>query len=166
MDLREVTGYVAHVLIAAYWLWVVVSTAPQMRKGTRDRGLRLRIAMLRTAVLVVLFLAVGVIHFWGTEWWHIAGAALGAGVLIVLLRRAYRRLVAPAQHRLTLRRRALGRAVQVPPPGLARSAPTPNGTGTGGVRPGRSADTVQQRIPCRPASSSRSGRERTPWAGG
>ena len=96
MGLREVTGYIAHVLLAAYWLWLVIRTAPQLRKGTRDRGKRLRIALLRTAVLAVLFLAVGVIHFWGTELWHIAGAILVAGVLVLLLRRAYRRLVAPA----------------------------------------------------------------------
>ncbi len=116
MGLREVTGYVAHVLLAAYWLWVIVSTAPQLRKGTRDRGVRLRSAMLRTAALVVLSLAVGVIHFWGTEFWHIAGAILGAGVLVLLLRLAYRRLVAPSQHRITLRQRVLGREVAIPAP--------------------------------------------------
>lgn len=116
MGLREVTGYIAHVLLAAYWLWVLVSTAPQLRKGTRDRGRRLRIAMLRTTVLAVLSLAVGVIHFWGTELWHIAGAILVTGVLVLLLRRAYRRLVAPAQHRITLRQRALGREVDIPAP--------------------------------------------------
>lgn len=109
MGPREVTGYIAHVLLAAYWLWVLVSTTPQLRKGTRDRGVRLRSALLRTAVLMVLFVAVGVIHYWGTEWWHIAGAIVGSGVLVLLLRRAYRRLVAPAQHRITLRQRALGR---------------------------------------------------------
>lgn len=124
MGLREVTGYIAHVLLAAYWLWLVVRTAPQLRKGTLDRGKRLRIAMLRTAVLAVLFLAVGVIHFWGTELWHIAGAVLVAAVLVLLLRRAYRRLVAPAQHRITLRQRALGREVNIPGPHTGGSAGT------------------------------------------
>lgn len=116
MGLREVTGYIAHVLLGAYWLWIIASTAPQLRKGTRDRGLRLRILMVRTEVLVVLSLAVGVIHFWGTEWWHIVGAIVGTGVLVLVLRRAYRRLVAPAQHRITLRQRALGREVAIPAP--------------------------------------------------
>lgn len=119
MGLREVTGYIAHALLGGFWVWVVLSTAPQLRKGVRERGLRLRIALVKTAGLGVAFLAVGVIHFWGTQWWHIVAAAVGAVLLCVLLRRAYGRLVAPPRHRITLRQRALVRrypAVRVPPP--------------------------------------------------
>lgn len=119
MGLREVTGYIAHVLLGGYGVWMVLSTAPQLRKGVRDRGLRLRIALVRTAGLVVAFLAVGVIHFWGTEWWHIVAAVVVATSLGLLLRREYGRLVAPPRHRIALRQRALGRrppAVQIPSP--------------------------------------------------
>lgn len=116
MGLRAVTGYIAHLIIVLYWVWVIASTAPQLRRGVRDRGLRVRIALLRTALLVVLFLAVGVIHFWGEEWWHIVGAVVGAAVLGLLLHRATRRLVAPPRHRISLRKRALGREVHVPTP--------------------------------------------------
>lgn len=119
MGLREVTGYIAHVLLGGYWVWVVLSTAPQLRKGVRERGLRLRIALVKTAGLGVAFLAVGVIHFWGTQLWHIVAAVVGALLLGALLRRAYGRLVAPPRHRITLRQRALGRrsaAVHVPSP--------------------------------------------------
>ena len=46
MGIRAVTGYIAHVALVAYWAWVVASTAPQLRKGTRDRRVRARAFLL------------------------------------------------------------------------------------------------------------------------
>lgn len=105
MDIREVTGYIAHALLGLYWLWVVSSTAPQMRRNTRDRGLRLRILLIKTAAVVLTSLVVGVIHFWATQWWHVIAAVAVAIVLAVVLRKAYRRLVAAPRHRATLAQR-------------------------------------------------------------
>ena len=51
MDLRRVTGYLAHTLLALHWLWVLTRTAPVLRRGCRDRPLRLRLTLLRTAAL-------------------------------------------------------------------------------------------------------------------
>ena len=42
MGLRAFTGYVAHAALLTYWLWVVASTAPELRKGNRDRRVRER----------------------------------------------------------------------------------------------------------------------------
>lgn len=109
MGLREVTGYIAHALLGAYLVWVLVSSAPQLRRGVRDRGRRLRIVLIKTAGVTVVAVAVGVIHYWATEWWHVVAAALGAAVLCLFLHRAYRKLVAPPRHRITVRQRALGR---------------------------------------------------------
>ena len=106
MGFREITGYIAHVLLAAYWLWVIACTAPQLRKGARCKVLRLRILLVKSAALMLTAVLVGVIHYWATEWWHVAVAIPVAGVLGVLLRRAYRRLVAAPKHLRTLSQRA------------------------------------------------------------
>lgn len=106
MGIREITGYVAHVLLAAYWLWVVACTAPQLRKGARDRGLRLRILLVKSGGLLLTAALVGVIHYWATAWWQVAVALPIAAVLGVQLRRCYRRLVAAPRHRRTLGQRA------------------------------------------------------------
>lgn len=106
MGIREVSGYVAHALLAVYWVWVLACTAPQLRKGVRDRGRRLRILLVRTSGLALTALLVGVIHYWATEWWHVIVALPVAGVLGVLLHRSYRRLVAAPRHRRTLTQRA------------------------------------------------------------
>jgi cation transport ATPase len=106
MDLWVLTGYVAHAVLTAYWFWVVASTAPQLRRGTRDRHVRMRVLLLKTAALALTALLVAIIHYWATAWWQVAVAlpiALGLGVL---LRRAYRRTVAAPRHRLTIARRA------------------------------------------------------------
>jgi hypothetical protein len=106
MGIREITGYIAHVLLAAYWLWVVACTAPQLRKGARDKSLRLRILLSKSAGLLLTALLVGVIHYWATAWWQVAVAIPVAGVAGVLLRRWYRRLVAAPKHLRTLGQRA------------------------------------------------------------
>ena len=106
LDIREITGYVAHLLLVGYWLWVVFSAAPQLRRGSRDRRVRMEVLLIKTAGLVLTGLVVGVIHFWATEWWHVVVAVLGAAGLGMLLTRAYRRRVALPKHRLTLTHRA------------------------------------------------------------
>jgi hypothetical protein len=106
MGFREITGYCAHVLLAAYWLWVLACTAPQLRKGARNKGLRLRILLVKSAGLLLTAALVGVIHYWATAWWQVAVALPIATVLGVLLRRSYRRLVAAPRHLRTLSQRA------------------------------------------------------------
>ncbi|MDT7657251.1 MAG: hypothetical protein QOF38_1966 [Pseudonocardiales bacterium] len=108
MGLRQITGYIAHLLLGVYWLWVISRTAPQLRRGVRDRMVRLRVALIKTAALAVTALVVGVIHFWATEWWHVVLAVLCAIVLGLVLHRSYRALVAAPRHRLTLVQRARG----------------------------------------------------------
>ncbi|MEU7816990.1 hypothetical protein [Pseudonocardia sp. NPDC049154] len=104
--LRGVTGYVAHAVLLAWWLWIVLSTAPQLRRGVRDRRTRTQVLMIKSAALVTAALLVGVIHFWATDWWQVLVALPVAVVIGIALHRAYRRLVAPARHRLTIVRRA------------------------------------------------------------
>ncbi|HEY0816624.1 MAG TPA: hypothetical protein VGE11_25370 [Pseudonocardia sp.] len=106
MGLRAVTGYIAHAALLAYWLWVVAATAPQLRKGTRDRHTRVRVLFIKTAGFVLTAVVVGIIHYWATAWWQVIVTVPVAVALGVLLRRAYRRAVAAPRHRLTLSRRA------------------------------------------------------------
>lgn len=106
LGIREITGYIAHVLLVGYWLWVVGSTAPQLRRGSRDQRLRLELLLIKTAALVLTGLLVGVIHFWATEWWHVVAALPIAAGLGLLLHRAHRRRVALPRHRATLTHRA------------------------------------------------------------
>ena len=106
MGLRAVTGYIAHAALLLYWVWVLASTAPQLRRGTRHRGVRVRVLVIKTAALALTALVVGTIHFWATAWWHVAAAVVVAAGLGVLLRRAYRRTVAAPRHRLGLAQRA------------------------------------------------------------
>ena len=108
MRLWVLTGYVAHVLIPAYWFWVVACTAPRLRRGTRDRKVRARVLLIKTAGLGLTAVVVGVLHYWATAWWQVVVTLPVAAVLGVLLRRAYRRTVAAPRHRLTLVRRARG----------------------------------------------------------
>ena len=105
MGIRAVAGYVAHALLLTYWLWVVASTAPQLRKGTRDRQVRARILIIKTAALALTAVVVGIIHYWATAWWQIVVTLPIAALLGWQLRRAYRRTVAAPRHRLTLGRR-------------------------------------------------------------
>ena len=58
MGIRAVTRYIAHVALVAYWAWVVASTAPQLRKGTRDRRVRARALAIKTAGFLLTALAV------------------------------------------------------------------------------------------------------------
>lgn len=105
MDVRRVTGYVALALLACYWVWVLSCTTPELRRGTRDRPLRLKILLVKTAALALTALVVATIHFWATAVWQVVATvpvALGAGYL---LRRVYRRLVAVPRHRLPLAQR-------------------------------------------------------------
>ncbi len=71
MGIREITGYIAHVLLAGYWLWVILSTAPQLRRGARDQRVRTQVLLIKTAAVVLTALLVGVIHFWATHWWQV-----------------------------------------------------------------------------------------------
>jgi hypothetical protein len=100
MNVRAVTGYIAHVLLAGYWLWVMSRTAPQLRKGARDRSLAATVALLKTAGIVITALLVGVIHFWATHIWHVLAALVVAVAVAIPLRRRYRALVAAPRHRL------------------------------------------------------------------
>jgi small-conductance mechanosensitive channel len=106
MGPRAVTGYIAHAALLAYWLWVVISTAPQLRKGTRDQHTRVRVLLIKTAGFVLTALVVGIIHYWATAWWQVIVTVPVAAALGVLLHRVYRRTVAAPRHRLTLSRRA------------------------------------------------------------
>lgn len=106
MGIREITGYIAHVLLGAYWIWVISSTAPQLRRGSRDRRVRVTVLLIKTAAVLLSAVVVGVIHFWATQWWHVIVAVIGAIGAGTLLRRAYRRVVALPRHRLTLIKRA------------------------------------------------------------
>jgi hypothetical protein len=106
MGLRAATGYIAHAALLAYWLWVVASTAPQLRKGTRDRRVRARVLVIKTVGLALTAAVVAIIHYWATAWWQLVVTLLAAAVVAVLLRREYRRTVAAPRHRLTLTRRA------------------------------------------------------------
>jgi uncharacterized membrane protein len=106
MGIRAVTGYIAHVALVAYWAWVVASTAPQLRKGTRDRRVRARALAIKTAGFLLTALVVGVIHYWATAWWQVIVTVPVAVGLGALLHREYRRTVAAPRHRLPLARRA------------------------------------------------------------
>lgn len=106
MGLRQVVGYAAHGILAVYWLWTVSSTAPQLRKGVRGRGVRARVLLIKTAGLLVTAIVVGVVHYWATHWWDVAICLPLAVIAGLLLRRAYRRTVAAPRHRLTFARRA------------------------------------------------------------
>lgn len=105
MDLRRVTGYLALTLLALYWLWVLTRPAPVLRRGCRDRPLRLRLTLLRTAALGWTALFVATVHFWATSWWHVVVALPVALVGGAGLQRVHRRLVAPPRHRVALARR-------------------------------------------------------------
>lgn len=118
MDLRRVTGYVALALLAGYWVWVLSRTTPELRRGTRDRTLRLKILLVKTAALALTALVVATIHFWATAIWHVLVAVPVALLAGFGLRRAYRRLVAVPRHRLPLaqRVRRSGRLHVITPP--------------------------------------------------
>ncbi len=105
MDLRAITGYIALALIAGYWVWVLSCTTPELRRGTRDRELRLKILLVKTAALVLTAVTVATIHFWATQVWHVLVAVPVAAAVGFWLRRVYRRLVAAPRHRLPLGQR-------------------------------------------------------------
>src|SRR5689334_6702780 len=69
MGIRAVTGYIAQVALVGYWAWVVASTAPQLRKGTRDRQVRARALLIKSAGFLLTAAVVGIIHYWATAWW-------------------------------------------------------------------------------------------------
>ena len=105
MGIRAVTGYIAHVALVGYWAWVVASTAPRLRKGTRDRRVRARALVIKSAGFLLTAAVVGIIHYWATAWWQVVVAVPVAAGLGVLLHREYRRTVAAPRHRLPLTRR-------------------------------------------------------------
>jgi hypothetical protein len=118
VGLRAVTGCIAHAALLGYWLWVVASTAPQLRKGTRDRQVRARVLILKTAGLALTALVVGIVHYWATAWWQVVVAVPIAALMGWQLRQAFHRTVAAPRHRLTLARRppATPRRETAPPP--------------------------------------------------
>jgi hypothetical protein len=104
--IRLITGYIAHVLLTVYWIWVIVNIGPQLRKSSRNQALVAQVTVLKSTGIVITALLVGVIHYWATELWQVVAALVLAGVLGVPLRKRYRRLVAAPRHRLTLSVRA------------------------------------------------------------
>lgn len=100
--IRLVTGYIAHVLLVIYWIWVIVNTGPQLRKSSRDRTLVAQVTLLKSAGIVITALLVGVIHYWATALWQVLAALLLAAAIGIPLRKRYRMLVAAPRHRLTL----------------------------------------------------------------
>ena len=106
MDIRAVTGDIAHVALFFYWVWVVGATAPQLRKGTRDRHIRVRALAIKTTGFLLTAVVVGIIHYWATAWWQVIVTVPVAAALGLLLHREYRRTVAAPRHRLALTRRA------------------------------------------------------------
>lgn len=119
MDLRAITGYIALALLLGYWIWVLSSTTPELRRGTRDRDLRVKILLVKTAALVLTALVVATVHFWATQVWHVLVAVPIAAAAAYGLRKAYRRLVAAPRHRLPLgqRIRRSGHLQVITPPG-------------------------------------------------
>lgn len=105
MDLRRGTGYLALALLALYLLWVLSRTAPQLRKGSRDRTVRARVLLVRTAGVVLAALFVATVHFWATAWWQVAVAVPVALGPATALYRTHRRLVALPRHRAPLGQR-------------------------------------------------------------
>jgi hypothetical protein len=99
-DLRVVTGWIAYAVLAGYWLWIISSTAPQLRRSRRDRGLSTRILAMRTAGIALTAFVVGMIHFWAANPVEVLAALGIGGVVGTVLRREYRRLVAAPRHRL------------------------------------------------------------------
>lgn len=106
MGIREITGYIAHFLLAGYWLWVILSASPQLRRGSRDKRVRAQVLLIKTAAIVLSAVVVGIIHFWATAWWQVIVTVPIAAGLGYLLHRAYRRIVALPRHRRSLTRRA------------------------------------------------------------
>ena len=101
-DVRAVTGWIAYAVLLTYWVWIISATAPQLRRSRRDRDLRTRILVLRTAGIVLTSFVVAVIHFWSRHPAEIVAAVGIGGVLGTVLRREYRLLVAAPRHRLNL----------------------------------------------------------------
>ena len=136
MGLRAVTGYIAHAVLLAYWLWVVACTAPQLRKSTRNRQVRVRALLIKTAGFVLTAVVVGIIHYWATAVWQVVVTVPIAAALGLLLRRLYRRTVAAPRHRLSVARR--GKALDLrrrPPRGGAPLHLRADELGGAGVTP-------------------------------
>jgi hypothetical protein len=104
-DVRMVTGWIAYAALAGYWMWIISSTTPQLRRGHRDRGRSTRILALRTAGVALTAFVVGMIHFWATNAVEVLAALSIGAVVGTVLRREYRGLVAAPRHRLNLSRR-------------------------------------------------------------
>jgi hypothetical protein len=135
MGIRAVTGYLAHVALVAYWAWVVASTTPQLRKGTRGRRVRARALVIKSAGFLLTAAVVGIIHYWATAWWQVVVAVPVAAALGVLLHREYRRTVAAPRHRLPLARRARMLDLRRRPRGAAPLHLRADGAGPAAVTP-------------------------------
>lgn len=106
MGLREVTGFIAHALLAGYWVWMISCTAAQLRGTSRSHRLRVQVALIKTAGVAVTAVVVGVVHFWATQWWQIVVTVLVAAPVGIALRHLHRRLVIAPRHRRALVQRA------------------------------------------------------------
>ncbi|MBP2367052.1 hypothetical protein [Pseudonocardia parietis] len=161
MDLRRVSGYVALGLLALYLLWALSRTAPQLRKGNRDRRVRTQLMLIRVAAVALAALFVATVHFWATAWWQVALAVPVALVVAMLLRRAHRRLTGPPRHRAPLAQRVrrtghfqIIREAGDPAPHRHAAGDTPTGT-VPFVVPG--ADTAAPPAPADPRPSAAPG---------
>lgn len=105
MGIREATGHLAHILLGGYWTCLLLGTAPQLRKSTRDRPRRIRILLIKSSAVALTAVVVGVIHFWATHWWQIPPTLFAAAMIGVPMRRAFRSMVAAPRHRRPLGQR-------------------------------------------------------------
>ena len=97
--IRRITGYIALAVIALYWLWLLTSTAPQLRRRHRDGVLRTKIRAVQTLGFVTAAAVVIEIHFLATSIWQVLLVLVLALVLARLLRQKYLELVPPPRHR-------------------------------------------------------------------
>jgi small-conductance mechanosensitive channel len=138
MGIRQITGYIAYVLLGVYLLWTLSRSAPQLRRSSRDRDVRLRILLIKIATVLVIAVVVGVIHFWATQWWHVIVTLVAAIVIGIFLNRAYRRHVAVPRHRMPL----LDRSARTGRKARHKSTPGKDqaGLGSNGTRDDAGAD--------------------------
>lgn len=98
--IRRVTGYLALVGAACYWVYLFTASAPQIRKGTRCRSLAVKVVLIELAAVLITAAFVVEVHFLATEWWQVLASVALVIPTSWLLRRVYRKLVAAPKHSL------------------------------------------------------------------